>query len=156
MIKYFVALVALPLVSASASTPPDPVHELSWHQLPSAKCLDGSPAGYYRKIKSHASEYNTRKPLFVYFEGGGWCYGMDRNRTLHDCARRAAGYLGSSKAYAWKTEISWYMKRVSQGYDYVHVPYCDGTSLSGNAVVKYNATFSLHFDGRRILDELVD
>ena len=38
----------------------------------------------------------------------------------------------------------------------MYVPYCDGTSLSGNAVVKYNETFTLHFDGRRILDELVD
>jgi hypothetical protein len=38
---------------------------------PSAKCLDGSQAGYY------VSREGDPNKLFVYFEGGGWCGDKD-------------------------------------------------------------------------------
>ncbi len=59
---------------------------------PSAKCLDGSQAGYY------VSRGGDPNKLLVYFEGGGWCGDKDSATTLENCYQRSRKY-GSSKMY---------------------------------------------------------
>ena len=57
---------------------------------PDAKCLDGSPAGYYLRAGSNTSKY------LIFFEGGGWCYDdacemptAVRRRTFEPSSRKA-------------------------------------------------------------------
>ena len=60
-----------------------------------ARCLDGSPPGFYvRPGKGkHASNF------LVYSHGGSWCYGLNEADTSStwNCAVRASTYEGSSK-----------------------------------------------------------
>eukprot|EP00946_MAST-07B_sp_MAST-7B-sp1_P001554 g1554.t1 len=94
-----------------------------------ARCLDGSRPAYYIKPSATA---NASK-FVVYFQGGGWCY------TVTDCVDRATGPLGSSASYPATTPSKGGIldpdpKRNPNFHDWnlVWVPYCDGTSWSGN------------------------
>ena len=61
-----------------------------------AVCLDGSPAGYYWR-KGKGDDSNN---FLLVLNGGGWCVGTTMNDTKTNCAKRAAGKLGSSKTWA--------------------------------------------------------
>ena len=94
-----------------------------------ARCLDGTRPAYYIKpsATANASKY------VVYFQGGGWCY------TLADCAKRATGALGSSASYPATSPSKGGIVDPDplhnpnfHDWNLVWVPYCDGTSWSGN------------------------
>jgi hypothetical protein len=55
---------------------------------PMARCLDGSPAGYY--TGPAAAEPDR---FLLHLQGGGWCTSYD------DCAARAGTHYGSSAAW---------------------------------------------------------
>jgi len=122
---------------------------------PEARCLDGSQAGYY--LREGSSTH-----FQVYLEGGGWCYDQDCANptvegTLRDCRDRAKGRLGSSRSWAhtndWLTgSLSADPKEnpVFHNWTLVWVPYCDGMSFSGDAVVD-----GVHFKGRAILSAVI-
>jgi len=69
---------------------------------------------------------------------------------------RSQGLLGSSNGYReWVTASEWLM-RVSSPYYHIYVPYCDGTSFTGNASVyftKHNVT--IYFEGHIGMMEII-
>ncbi|GJP48161.1 hypothetical protein CLOM_g7436 [Closterium sp. NIES-68] len=131
-----------------------------------ARCLDGSPPGYY--IRRGYGE--GRRRWIVYLQGGGWCHNMAQ------CAQRASTVLGSSKFWrapsdpGFQASLEKYgstftgilSRNASENPSYhnwhvVTVFYCDGGGFSGTAgAVRVNSSFSLHFDGARILDAVLD
>lgn len=124
---------------------------------PDARCLDGSMAGYYLRGGSE-NEY------LIYLEGGGWCYDGDcrsptREGTLRNCRSRAHGRHGSSRQWQRRKEERYLngmlssdpgMNPVFHNWTLVYVPYCDGTSFSGDQVVN-----GLHFRGKAILEAVI-
>ncbi|EDQ87863.1 uncharacterized protein MONBRDRAFT_33119 [Monosiga brevicollis MX1] len=121
-----------------------------------AFCLDGSAPGYYVRPGSGANASR----LLVHFLGGGWCWSVD------DCAARSEGNIGSSSS--WTTDgipstfsaggIMDALESDYGNYTLLYVMYCDGSSYTSNASQPYafNATKSLYFRGRRILQALTD
>ena len=54
------------------------LHPTNLTLFPLARCLDGSPAGfYYKKSKEYPTKWH------IHFEGGGWCWDQE------DCAKRS-------------------------------------------------------------------
>jgi len=63
---------------------------------PLAKCIDGTPPGYY--WRGGVEEGVDKAVLFL--EGGGWCYPSDVQQSSGaNCAHRAKSPLGSSSAF---------------------------------------------------------
>lgn len=128
---------------------------LNERQHPLARCLDGSMGGYYLR-----SGRNDK--YLIYFEGGGWCYDSacdppTRNGTLVDCHARAGGRYGSSRHWPFQRHFSSGLlsshaaaNPAFHDWTLVYLPYCDGTSWSGNAHVD-----GLHFRGKAILDAVL-
>jgi hypothetical protein len=82
--------------------------QLHLHPLESeSRCLDGSPAGVYFSPGNGLN--GGSKKTVVYFEGGGWCSGLNNDSVLESCYDRSSGDLGSSKQYPLS----------DMGYDYV-------------------------------------
>ena len=120
---------------------------------PEARCLDGTPGGFY--LFRNASD--TRWVVFL--QGGGWCY------SLKECVGRAGTDLGSSKN--WSATV---MKDDEApglfdndpsvnpfwAFNKVYVMYCDGGSFSGNVdrPVRVGST-SLYFRGKAILRSVI-
>lgn len=130
---------------------------LSEEQYPEARCLDGTMAGYY--VRKGISEQ-----MLVFLEGGGWCYDQSCSPTdegtLTDCQKRSYKNLGSSKSWEKilpERKLTGMLSAdpkansVFHNWTLVYVPYCDGTSFSGDAVVSFKGR-DLHFKGRKILD----
>ncbi len=123
-----------------------------------ARCLDGSPPAYYIN-KPQVNSINASKYI-IYFQGGGWCY------TVEECFARSITSIGSSKSYEKiitsdskggiinSNETS---NPNFHSWTRVWVPYCDGTSWSGNLnkpiVNKNNKT--IHYRGRANMIALV-
>ena len=121
----------------------------------SARCLDGSPAGYYRR----AGRGSGASTFLIELEGGGWCVSLD------DCVSRSKTDLGSSAA--WPKTGSPTMDGGSHGLfsndctvnphwcnaTMIHVNYCDGASFAGHvdSVVNASAT-NLYFRGSDVLN----
>jgi hypothetical protein len=113
-------------------------------------------AGYYLRA-------GDQKRFLIYLEGGGWCYDQDCTKpsvagTLEDCRKRSYSRLGSSRLWGPTYDrLTGCLSAdpsenpVFNNWTLVYVPYCDGTSFSGDAVVD-----GLHFKGRAILRAIVD
>jgi len=128
------ALGALTLLSAAAASA-------------GAVCLDGSPAALYLAPNADA------RRVLVYQLGGGWC------ASLADCAARARTTLGSSAGYAptlafTEGPLSSDAARNPLFWNWTKVvlPYCDGTSQTGDADAPVLSSGTrLFFRGARIL-----
>lgn len=57
-----------------------------------AICLDGTPGGLYYS-KGFGDGVNK---TIVHFNGGGWCYGLDKDSVANDCFSRSLTNLGST------------------------------------------------------------
>jgi len=58
-----------------------------------ASCLDGTPAGLYYS-KGYGSGMNK---TIIHFQGGGWCFGYDKDTVARDCGlNRANTNIGST------------------------------------------------------------
>lgn len=57
-----------------------------------AVCLDGTPGGLYYS-KGFGDGMNK---TIIHFNGGGWCYGMDKDSVANDCFYRSTTNLGST------------------------------------------------------------
>ncbi|GJP42232.1 hypothetical protein CLOM_g1823 [Closterium sp. NIES-68] len=94
-----------------------------------ARCLDGSPAGYYlrRGFGSGASNW------ILILEAGGWCF------NAKSCANRAKGPLGSSKQWPPTSNVQYggvgstdsAVNPAFHNWNLVLVKYCDGSSFTG-------------------------
>jgi hypothetical protein len=105
--------------------------ELNYIKNSEARCLDGSPYGFYLR------EGDPNRVL-VHFEGGGSCGDLTTQQALLNCLERSKSGLGSS--YVWPLELS-YPKDSSLGefidnpnfsnWTIAFLPYCDGTLHHG-------------------------
>jgi len=124
-----------------------------------AACLDGSvPVMYYR-----AGTGDGAHKFHVFFEGGGWCGGVDIQQSAcqDSCVHRSQGNLGSSKAYPQASNFdNGYMSTdqntnpLSYNWNTIYVKYCDGASFSGNneTTDSSDRSVTLHWRGFRILN----
>ena len=133
---------------------------------PSARCLDGSMGGYYVGPPGDDN-------WLIHLQGGGWC------TSIEDCSSRAAMHYGSSSSWTSgpcpdsRNMACWADNPtgVPQGLGstnatessfahatHIWIAYCDGGSFAGHldSPVAINASFSLHFRGRAILDAVLD
>ena len=93
-------------------------------------CLDGTPAGVYFS-PGNGLDGGSRKTV-VYFEGGGWCSGLNSDQVLSSCYDRSSTPLGSS--HEWKNPDDYdYVFRADKEQDrFYHnwnrfvIKYCDG------------------------------
>ncbi|EDQ86486.1 uncharacterized protein MONBRDRAFT_38375 [Monosiga brevicollis MX1] len=118
-----------------------------------ARCLDGSPGGYYWRAGSAA---NATKFLLV-FNGGGWCY------SLEDCAARAKTNLGTSTLFETTIQGDGITKNDPgfnpdfSSWNVAYLYYCDGTSYGGNHSEPVQVgDQTLFFRGLRILEAFLD
>ena len=66
------------------------------HEYPLAKCLDGTPSGYYFTKATNESLSNR---FMIILEGGGMC------THFEGCTQRSKTDLGSSRN--WKKTFTW-------------------------------------------------
>ena len=131
---------------------------------PKARCLDGSPAGVYLRTPAAGSQPKRdggSVQWLIFFEGGGWCYDQSCQAstaaTVANCKERAGTDLGSSANWPSTRSFGGSLSAVASdnpvfhAWNVAYVPYCDGTSFTGNATVS-----GLHFKGKAILDAVMD
>ncbi len=123
--------------------------ELHLRMLPltQARCLDGSPGGYYF---APATSSSTTKKWVIFLEGGGACFDFS---TCHD---RSKTTLGSS--------LQWPRTRVDESnvlstdeginplwstWNRVFIPYCTGDVHSGQQSQKDLVWNAFYFSGAR-------
>lgn len=136
--------IALSFLLASATAQaPLALHLFDPAASPSARCLDGSRAGYYYR----ASPSNSSKWV-VFLQGGGSC------ATYADCLARAASDLGSSKRWAPTFVDADNLLSVDPTVNpafseahHVFLPYCTGDVHIGSRVAPLNASWPFYFSG---------
>ena len=117
-----------------------------------AVCLDGSTPAYYLRRGSGKGNKNW----IIYLQGGAWC------ETEETCLRRSRMHLGSSLFFKPLGNpggiLSNNSKENPEFYDWnvAYLPYCDGSSFSGNRSepVQFEGSL-LYFRGLRILDSTI-
>jgi len=121
-----------------------------------AKCLDGSPAGFYYRLSPTGSS-----SWLVYFLGGAYCV------TLDDCVARSHTDLGSSANWTsfptdtFDAEEGLFSTDPIVNPDFhdwnmARIQYCDGYWYAGDRVepVSHNGT-DLFFRGRYIVEDSI-
>jgi len=88
-----------------------------------ARCLDGSPSGYYL-YKTSNSQYTNS--WIIWLEGGGWCFPHSTYPNVEDCFSRLTNSLGSSNYWGTTQGVSFVLD-----YNYVYIQYCGGDFHSG-------------------------
>jgi ribosome maturation protein SDO1 len=117
-----------------------------------ARCLDGSPAGFYSDLASTA----VSKKWIIYLEGGGIC------NTKSDCTSRSHTALGSSTKWGSSKSFSSILSSdASENPDFntwahIFVPYCSGDVYAGTITEPTNETFGLYFSGHLIVAAVID
>lgn len=169
--------IALALASAAAASRASG-QVASWdaalHLLPpsrvaeyDARCLDGSPPGYYIRRSPSAASASASTQWKFHMQGGGWCM------SAGDCLARSRSLLGSSRAWAPSLSAFWPPEGAGAyglmapnnasnaanpfgDFNFVWVAYCDGSSLTSDAdaPVVVNGT-QLFMRGRAILDAVL-
>ena len=120
-------------------------------QSPSARCLDGTQAGYYIRAGSASSS------SWVFsLEGGGECV------SQNDCLNRANTSLGSSKSWPPTTELGQYQStdpiwnpRLFSAH-HVFVKYCTGDLFIGGVTQPSSSTYGLFFSGRLVVQAVIN
>lgn len=96
-----------------------------------AKCLDGSPPGYY----FYPGTGTGTTKWMIFHEGGGWC------TSINDCLSRSNTIFGSTNNRPISVPISSMSTQFSNdpnintlmhNWNKVFLVYCDGGSFSGN------------------------
>lgn len=154
---YFCLVAALTAVACVGASPAELV---MLPASPQARCLDGTPPGYYIRRGAEPTK------LIVHLQGGAWCVSMSLTLTLtllflsrsdsvsvsaplrctdpDDCAWRSTMHLGSS--LYWPPTVAgntgWYASSggilsddplenpVFYNYTLVYIPYCDGSGFA--------------------------
>jgi hypothetical protein len=102
-----------------------------------ARCIDGSPSGYYISPSSNAST-----TFVIFLEGGGACWS---NAGPFSCWLRYNTSLGSSKFWSSTIQMSdnFFVRDSTTNpflYDatYIYVPYCSGDVYGGQQRAIFN------------------
>jgi hypothetical protein len=118
-----------------------------------ARCLDGSPPGYYYREGS-GSGANS---YLLFIDGGGWC------SSPEDCYDRSNTFLGSSTSWPPTKPVDRPIFSADPqvnpdfwNWNIINFAYCDGASFSGNRrdpiVVRGKELF---FRGHLVLEHLM-
>ena len=113
-------------------------------QKSGARCMDGTPAGYYFSGNTSSHQW------IIDLEGGGECASKEA------CSPKVLTALGSSKYF--KKEIGFgFIARGPrfQTFNRVFVPYCSQDLWTGQRRTATNETFSFFFSGHLILDAIL-
>ncbi|CAI7879260.1 unnamed protein product [Closterium sp. NIES-53] len=130
-----------------------------------ARCLDGSPPGFYHR-QGHGTGANK---WLIYLQGGGWCY------SVTGCSFRATTVLGSTRFYVppsnpafestlrkYGTQFSGMLSASAQenpaffNWNTVMVLYCDGGGFAGSGQrIAVNRTTTLFSHGSRIINAVL-
>jgi len=146
-----ITVVATGLLGAACAQPLQKVlFSSAVVQTYSARCLDGSSAGFFFRAGS-STEW------VVYLQGGGECY------TQSSCAARAKSALGSSNYWpATFTDVDNVLSTDATknpalaNANHVYVPYCSGDVWTGARTTATGSTWGFYFSGHLILRALVD
>jgi len=164
---YYPAPTSGPVVAAQSQSYPEENSLMQFYQQSSngyeyhavknadtsgAVCLDGSTPGYYLRRGSGKGNKNW----IIYLQGGAWC------ETEETCLHRSRMHLGSSLFFKPLGNpggiLSNNSKENPEFYDWnvAYLPYCDGSSFSGNRSepVQFKGSL-LYFRGLRILDSTI-
>lgn len=122
---------------------------------PTAKCMDGTQAGYYYQPSTNT---NDARKWVIYLNGGGEC----DNEVA--CKGQLTNALGSSKYFENTSEASgWYFgsdycpyNPKLCGWNHVMDPYCSQDLHSGQVLKPSDATWGLYFSGHLILKATLD
>ena len=123
---------------------------LNASNVPLAKCMDGTPGGYY-----HAANASSRSWI-IELEGGGEC--VDKA----DCDKHIHSALGSSNFFLKNTTLKFFLQddavanpRLRQ-MNRVYVPYCSQDLWTGQRVAASDETFGYFFSGHYVLEGVLD
>lgn len=119
-------------------------------QRKGARCLDGSPGGYYFRPGIGESAHR----FLVILVGSGWC------NSLSSCVARSRTAIGSSEH--WESHVHGYgiANASSQAnpdfrdWSVAYVGACDGAFFLGDLPTP-TTTHGLHFRGRAIVDAVI-
>ena len=137
---------------SSPSTSEYVYHPLQNADREGAVCLDGSVPGYYLK---QGSGTGINKWI-IYLQGGAWC------DTKETCVFRTRMHLGSSLFFKPILNPGGLLSSSEKdnpkfyNWNVAFLPYCDGSSFSGNRSdpVEFQGSL-LYFRGFRILDSTI-
>ncbi|GJP46411.1 hypothetical protein CLOM_g5702 [Closterium sp. NIES-68] len=125
-----------------------------------ARCLDGSPPGYYLR----AAPWEGITTWHIHFPGGGWC------ATKRECGWRAGRLLGGTTMWPPTNNVTWAQNRFggilsSSGEAnpffaqwHLAMPvYCDGGGYAGTAgQVAVGKGRVVYMDGSRIVGAILE
>lgn len=145
------ALATLAQTSSGAATGPLQLLDLDSH--PSARCMDGSPGGFYVR---RAQTTRGATTWVLDFEGGGEC------TTEANCSPRNYTQLGSSSYFPLNVTFDRHFSAADPTanpdfYDanLVRLKYCSGDLWSGNRTSAESQT-KFWFSGHRIVVAVLD
>ena len=144
---------ALSIASSSHASLTRRIFNTSFSSSTGARCLDGSPAGYF-------FEKGDPSSFVIFLQGGGACYSVTGDPSTN-CASRAKTALGSS-AY-WPATYTDTSNVVSSlpvnpfaNFTRIFVPYCSGDVHLGTRLeVVSPSAFPFYFSGHLIVAAVV-
>lgn len=134
---------------AEAVNDPLVLMKLNAADYPNAKCLDGSPGGYYY------SEGESSSKVILFFQGGAWCH------TPENCLVRSNTTLGSSVNLGPKLNQHGFMSNDCElnpqfcKFRKIFFAYCDGASFTGTTSFTVGGK-TLYSHGNAIVDAVLD
>ncbi|KAF6031931.1 NOTUM [Bugula neritina] len=123
--------------------------ELERNMLPSnssAKCMDGTNAGYYIRKREGSNRW------LVFLDGGYYCFDKRSCRARSENTRNLTSSAHWSLTKEGTGILSWNPEENPFLFsaNIVYVPYCSSDAWSGN-----NTKNGLHFMGANIVDEVI-
>eukprot|EP01064_Diplonema_japonicum_P019008 TRINITY_DN2770_c0_g2_i1.p1 TRINITY_DN2770_c0_g2~~TRINITY_DN2770_c0_g2_i1.p1 ORF type:complete len:435 (+),score=93.88 TRINITY_DN2770_c0_g2_i1:47-1306(+) len=144
------------LAAEDSSINPLNLHLMTDKVSGGARCLDGSPGGFY--ISKYNSVANS-DDWQLWLEGGGWC--LDDV----DCWGRSHTKLGQSTNWPQVAKTHGIMSGNCTdnpefcNFNRVYVAYCDGTSYSGNIegpITVPGKPTPIYYRGQKLLDAVFE
>lgn len=124
---------------------------------PKAKCLDGSPGGYYAQ---EAKDDASKNKWVIYLKGGGEC------DTEEHCLAQTQNDHGSSKFFPPTWDSTQYISYIASdnckdnpefcNWNQVTNPYCSQDIHSGQVTTPSEDTWGLYFAGHFIIEAILD
>jgi len=120
-------------------------------EYPEARCMDGSPAGFYfRRASSNANAARW----IIHLQGGAEC------STAEDCIEKTQTDLGSSKQWPPKAKMANFL--LDEGnpsfgsWNAVVLPYCSGDMWLGTQLAPNVTMAGIQFSGHNVVKAAVE
>jgi O-palmitoleoyl-L-serine hydrolase len=153
LLRALLCSVLFAAVRAAMRSPDAALQLLDASSYPHAKCLDGTPGGFYISL----DDSNEGDTWVFMLQGGGEC--VDES----SCKARAKTKLGTSSRMDNKTYFNYGIMntRATQNphfynANYVKVAYCTGDLHMGTVSSPDSSTYGLYFSGAHIVTAVVD